>query len=97
MTELSREATQAARRWADHNSARINDAGQGPFFYADVTTVTAGGAADGTHALVKVTYRDRETDVNGYPDTYTPAVGHRVVCALVRNQLEIFHHSVGAP
>lgn len=92
----SRQVAAAARRVADLNSARLRDAAGGGLHRATVTTVIPGGASDG-NALVSVTWRGTELAVAGYPDSYTPVVGHRVLIAIADDQLEIFHRSVGSP
>lgn len=88
---------QAIRRFADQQSTRIAAARTADAFYGTVTTVTPGASVDGL-AVVGVTYRGVEMTAVGYPDSYTPAVGHRVLCLLTTDsQLAILHRSVGAP
>lgn len=94
MTQL-RALAAASRRFADSLSERLADATSKQVI-ATVTTVTPGAAADG-NALVAVTWRGTEATVNGYADSYTPAVGHRVVCAYIDNQLLVQHRIVGYP
>lgn len=92
-----RSLARAARRLADQQTSRLAEVGTARIFKATVTTVRAGGASDGL-ALVKVTYRGSEVLVNDYPDSYTPALGHRVRCVLdADSELSILHHCVGAP
>jgi hypothetical protein len=86
----------AALRLADQQSSRFAEVPSARLLRATVTTVTAGGASDG-NALVYVTWRGAEGPVADYPDSYTPVVGHRVLCALVDDQLSILHHSIGTP
>jgi hypothetical protein len=81
---------------ADQQTAKLHAVASARLFRATVTTVTAGGASDG-HALVKITYRGTEMPVADYPDSYTPATGHRVLCALVDRQPSILHHGIGYP
>lgn len=90
---MSRQVQRAARRLADLNSARLRDIPDGRMFRATVTTVTAGAGRAG-NPLVKVTWRGEELEAAGYPDSYTPVLGHRVFCALADAQLEILHHSI---
>ena len=97
MTAPSRRLEHAARRLADQHSQRIADAAGPTVFRATVTTVIAGGAADEVASLVRVTYRGNEVTVTDYPDSYTPAVGHRVLCLLTDNLLSILHRAVGQP
>jgi hypothetical protein len=98
LTDPARRKAQAARAFADANTARIVEADSGDFFHADVTAVAPGKAKDGVHALVQVTYRLQTTTAAGYPDFYTPAVGDRVFCAVTKyHSLEILHRSVGEP
>lgn len=96
MTEPSRAIARAARRVADQQTARLVDVGSARLFRATVTTVTPGAARDGL-ALVMVTYRGQENTVAGYPDAYTPAVGHRVVCASIADAWSILSREVGQP
>lgn len=93
----SKHLAAAARRLADQVSekAAALPAGFG-LGIATVTTVTAGGASDG-NALVKVTYRGRETPAAGYLAAYTPAVGHRVLYLSVFAQLIVLGRVVGRP
>jgi hypothetical protein len=89
---------QAVRRLADQQSARLAGVNAVQLFRATVSYVVAAGAADGVSALVQVSWRgnDRLTVV-GYPDSYTPAVGHAVLCAVVDGQLSIVNREVGHP
>lgn len=96
MTEPSRLLAQATRRFADQQSAKLEDLPNDRHLRATVTTVNPGaGAGGGT--TVTVTWRGGEYLVAGYPDSYTPAVGHRVLCVIVGDQLEILHRSIGGP
>jgi len=65
-------------------------------FRATVTAIAVGGASGGGNR-VTVTWRGSPQAVAGYPDSYTPVVNHRVVCALVDDQIEILHRSIGYP
>lgn len=96
MAPRSHRFMQAARRGADRTHEWIAAAAETPLVVATVSTVTAGGASDGA-ALVKVTWRGVEVTVAGYPDTYTPAEGHRVRCSFVGPQLFIDFRIIGAP
>lgn len=93
---LSRQLQQAAHQSADRNTAHARDQGSWPFA-TTITTVTPGAAQDGS-ATVAVTIYDSEVTVAGYPDTYTPAVGHRVRCTYDKgHQLFIDFRIIGAP
>jgi hypothetical protein len=91
---VRRELVRAARRLADQQSERIADVPGARLLRATVATVTAGGADDG-NASVEVTWRGANYLVADYPDSYTPIVGHRVLCAIVDSQLSILHHGIG--
>lgn len=98
MTEMSRHLARVARRNADQQTNRVQAARPAEFIRATVATVTPAGAADGVHALVTVTFRGQEVPVADYPDSYTPAIGHRVLCVLPPDgQLSILHRSIGQP
>lgn len=87
----------AKRQRADQVRDQLGEIPRNRIFKADVTTVTAGAGLGGT-ALVTVTWRGRERTVNDYPDSYTPAEGHRVRCVLDEdNELAILHRCVGQP
>ena len=94
--KLSRALEQQARRVADQQSDKVRAAALPPIFYATVSAVSAGGSSDG-NALVAVRWRGAEVTVAGYAASYTPVVNHRVVCALINNQVEILHRSIGHP
>jgi hypothetical protein len=87
----------AVRRLADQQSAKVAAVPAARLFRAEVTTVTAKGARDGVAAAVKVTWRGQELQVTDYPDSYTPSVGHWVLCAAVDGSLSILHRGVGHP
>jgi hypothetical protein len=91
-----RRLQRAALRLADHTSERIRAATGGDAFLATIGTVTAGAAADG-NALVTVDWRAGTVEAAGYLSSYTPVVGHRVLCELVDNQLIITGRVVGYP
>jgi len=93
---MNRDLALAARRFADAQSDRLAAVPASRLFRATVSDVIPGGAADG-NALVRVLWRGAEFDVADYPDSYTPAVNHRVLCALVDNQPSILHHGIGHP
>jgi hypothetical protein len=95
---MTRPMLRTARQLADQQAARLAEVPSARLFFADVTAVVAAGAADGISALVTVTWRGSALIVADYPDSYTPAVGHRVRCALDGdNQLSILHRGVGSP
>lgn len=94
---MNRELATAARQFADANSARISAAASpSREVIATVNTVTAGAASDG-NAAVTVLWRGSVCAVSGYLASYTPAVGHRVVCAYIDNQLIITGRIIGQP
>ena len=93
---MNREFDAAVRAFADANTAALDDIPATRQIVATIATVTAGGAKDG-NALVTVTWRGRTFPVNGYNRTYTPVVGHRVVCDYIDSQLWIAYSPVGAP
>lgn len=78
----SREVARAARRVADQNRAALADAPASKRIVATIATVTAAAGTDG-NALVTVTWRGTTFTANGYNRTYTPVVGHRVICDLL--------------
>ena len=84
----------AARRNADQMTALLAEIPASRVLRATVASVTAGGAGDGT-ALVTVTWRGGQYEAT-YGAHYTPVVGHRVLCVIVDNQLEIVQRTVGA-
>jgi hypothetical protein len=92
---LSRELEVATRRFVDQNTERIEEQPTSRAV-ATVKTVEAGAASDG-NALVTVTWRGSDVIANGYASSYTPAVGHRVVCDYIDNQLTIAYRVVGTP
>lgn len=96
MAVPSRELAQAARRFADRNSARLADVAGARLIITTVQTVTVGGASDG-NALVTVLWRGQEITTAGYPASYTPTVGDRVLCALVESQLLVVLPIIGQP
>lgn len=96
MTQPSRVVGDVARRLADQISRQVAAPPQDRFFHATVATVTAGAASDG-NARVTVTWRGAALTASGYAASYTPVVGHRVLCVLADGQLSILHRSVGYP
>lgn len=86
----------AVRRYQDAIARRLNEADNSRQIVATIATVTAGGAKDG-NALVQVTWRGATLTVKGYAASYTPVVGHRVVCDYVDNQLIVAYRVVGQP
>lgn len=86
----------AIRRNADATSDRLADIPAARLLRATVTDVVPNGASDG-NALVRVTWRGQELTVADYGAHYTPAVGHRVVCALLDDQLTVIQRSIGQP
>lgn len=93
---MSRELDAAVRAFADAGTASLAEVASTKQIVATITTVTAAAAKDG-NALVTVTWRGREFPVNGYNRTYTPVVGHRVVCDYIDSQLFIAYSPVGNP
>lgn len=85
---MNRVFEAAIRRAADEQGARIDDAIPTVHFFGTVTAVTA-GASPGGNARVVVRWRGNTIVVSSYAAAYTPAVGHRVKCALVENQVHI--------
>lgn len=93
----ARDVLRVARLKADRNSRRLKDARDAAGdFYATVASVTGGAASDGL-AVVTVTIRGDETTAAGYNLSYTPAVGQRVICTYINNQLNIICAVGGAP
>lgn len=66
---------QAARRSAAQQTARLAELPATRFFYATVTQASP----------LKVLWRGQEVAARR-GSTYTPVVGHRVICALLDNQ-----------
>lgn len=96
MTRLKAAVQAAVHRSHTRSARRIAEIPAAPMFRATVTAVTA-GAGSGGGARVTVTWRGSAQNVADYPDSYTPAVNHRVLCALVDNQLSILHRCIGYP
>jgi len=92
---LSRQLQAAARRFSDGQSERAARTPTGRIV-ATVADVQPGAASDG-NALVMVTWRGGYYTANGYASSYTPAIGHRVVCDYIDNQLIVAYRVVGAP
>lgn len=92
---ISRRLQQQAIRNADRRLDQRKEETPAQF-YATVSSVSAGGSRDG-NALVAVRWRGAEVTVAGYAASYTPVVGHRVVCMTIDNQIEISHRSIGHP
>lgn len=88
----SPEIARAARRHAA--AQRQQSATPPPMFFAKVKTVQAGKARDG-NAAVTVTWRTTTLNVNAYLNSYTPAVGDRVVCGYDGSQVVIFGATIG--
>ena len=74
------------RAFADGLSDRLAEIPATRSFFATVSTATA-GAGPGGNYLVKVTWRGVEMTARSYNAAYTPAVGHRVLCQIIDNQL----------
>jgi len=91
-----RALQRATRRMAEANARLIAAVPTTQTIIATVKTVMTGQAVDG-NAVVMVTWRDSVLVANGYGSTYTPVVGHRVLCALVDNQLIVLDRLIGAP
>lgn len=92
---ISRRLQQEAHRLADQQSDRLRETLPSKFF-ATVSTVSAGQASDG-NALVAVTRLGQEVTVAGYYSSYTPVVGHRVVCHVIDDQIVVANRVVGHP
>lgn len=83
---MNRELAAAARRFADANSARLAAASSGPVVWATVVSLDP----------LKVSWRGGTVATAGYGSTYTPGVGHRVVCLYDdNNQLVVIDHIIG--
>lgn len=67
-----------ARKLADQQSARLADLPTGEPFYADITAVTP---------TLTVLWRGGTYAATGSHASYTPTIGDRVECHLVRSQL----------
>lgn len=97
MNREQREQARNARRFADQQSTRFASARGSDRVIAIVTTAVPGGSADGSAYLVKVTWHGTEATAAGYAASYTPAVGHRVVCTFIDSQLIVDYRIVGQP
>lgn len=94
---LSRVLQRELHGLADQASDRLSDLrGLWPVYLATVSTLSPGQAGDG-NTLVAVTWRGQEITCAGYASSYTPAVGHRVLCLAVDHQLVIAFRIVGYP
>lgn len=93
LADARRRLQRAAHRKADANNRALSDLPAARLLRATVTTVTATSG----NPAVKVLWGGSDLDVADYPDSYTPAVGHRVVCALFDDQLSILHRSISPP
>lgn len=92
-----RALARAARRVADQNTRKTAAADTGRRVVATVATVDPGAASDG-NAVVTVTWRDGTAAAAGYASSYTPAVGHRVMCDLLPDgQLVVAYRIIGQP
>lgn len=97
MTAPQRRMHRAARRVADQNKSLLDRAlalvGLG---LGSVSSVTAGGAADG-NALVQVSYRGSSNAAAGYLNTYTPVANDWVLFVRVDDQLIVLGRVIGRP
>ena len=93
---VSRPLARAVRQFADSQSERLAAAPDSEAIVADVNTVTAGAASGGT-ALVTLKWNGGIVTAAGYAASYTPAVGHRVVCDYIDSQLFIAYRVIGQP
>lgn len=93
---MTRELDAAVRDFADADTAALEAIPSTRQIVATISTVTAGMSKDG-NALVTVAWRGNTIPVNGYNRTYTPVVGHRVVCDFIDSQLFIAYSPVGQP
>lgn len=73
------DVSRAARRFADRQSERLAEVAPPPQFVATVTATSP----------LSVSWRGRVLPVAGRNAAYTPAVGHRVKCVLLSDQLLI--------
>lgn len=89
---MDRQLASAVRRFADANSAKIADRPT-EHFWTTVTYVEP-GAGPGGNALVKVDWRGSELTVAAYAASYTPAVGHRVKCDVISDQISIAYRGI---
>jgi hypothetical protein len=93
---MSREFDAAVRDFADAGTADLESLPSARKIRATIASVTAGVSKDG-NALVTVTWRGRTLTVNGYNRTYTPVVGHEVLCDYFDSQLFIDYSPIGFP
>ena len=93
---LRRATRKAARRLGEQTARLVADVPATRTLIATVKTVMANQASDG-NAVVLVSWRDSVLAANGYGSTYTPVVGHRVLCLLVDGQLIVVDRVIGAP
>lgn len=83
----SRDVARAVRAAADKTSADIQSVAAPPQFFATVASV----------APLMVTWRGANVRAAGKGSNYTPVVGQRVNCSLIRNQLIVHHAIDGQP
>jgi hypothetical protein len=86
---------QAAARLVNHLKNPPAGSKAGPHQVATVTAITAGGAVGGG-TLVTVSWRGTAAYA-AYGSTYTPAVGHVVLCAYDGTRLTIIDRIIGQP
>lgn len=82
-----RELSRAVRGLADDDSARLASVPVSPTFFATVSSTSP----------LTVTWRGADVLAAGKGMGYTPAVGQRVECVLVRNQLIVRNAIDGQP
>ncbi len=82
MSSPSRPLAAAARRLADQTSDRLSGIPSDRLWIATITSIAAGASAGG-NAVITVRYRGELLEAVDYCASYTPAVGHRVLCALL--------------
>lgn len=89
----------APRRAADRlvNRLTVPDAGTptGSWATAEIASIAIGGGADGND-LVTVTWRG-DTYQASHGSTYTPVVGHVVLCAYNGAELFVLDRIIGTP
>ena len=93
---IPRELARAARRVNSVQASKLAALPSGTHVRATVLSVATGAGSDG-NALLTVKWRGAEVPISDYPDNYTPAVGHRVLCVLIDGELSLLHHGIGYP
>lgn len=94
--QIGRRLAEVARRFAAQANEALAAAPQSKRVKAKIAGVAPGAGSDG-NALVTVLWRGSLVVANGYNRSYTPVVGHRVVCDYIDNELTIDYSPVGFP